>query len=167
MTMNKQLIRLADWMARGARVIALAGMVIMTPVVFVNVVLRYLFGYSVAWSSEVARYSFVWITFMGTAVALWEGSHAKIDYFVERFPPRLRRIIMVIANLVIALLCLLLIIAGTKQVIDIWPTKAAYMRFMSMGGIYVSIPLMGLLGLVFVSVKILEILNCKDRGAEF
>ena len=159
-----KIISLANRMNSGSRMVALAAMVIMTPVLFANVVSRYVFDYSLVWSPEVARYSFVWITFLGTAVALREDSHAKIDLFLERAPGRLKTYLMLIKYSLMLALSTVLIVVGTNQVISIWHTKAAYMRFLSMGWMYLSIPLCGLLMLFFSFVSVLELFS--QRGGE-
>jgi TRAP-type C4-dicarboxylate transport system permease small subunit len=60
-------------------------------------------------------------------------------------------------------LCILLITTGIKQAIDVWPTKAAYMRFLSMGWMYLSIPICGLLMLFFTCVSLVELIS-KEKG---
>jgi TRAP-type C4-dicarboxylate transport system permease small subunit len=148
---------IADKINSIARNVVLAGIIIMTPVVFLNVVVRYLFRVSLPWSPEVARYSFVWITFIGTAVALREKSHAKIDLLVERAPKSTGKYLKLANYCIMIGLSVLLIIAGVKQMIDVWPTKAAYMRFLSMGWMYLTIPVCGVLMLFFSCVSIWEL----------
>lgn len=158
-----KIISLANRMNSGSRMVVLAAMVIMTPVIFANVISRYVFNYSLAWSSEVSRYSFVWITFLGTAVALREDSHAKIDLFLEKAPGRLKTYLILIKYSLMLALSALLIVTGTNHVISIWYTKAAYMRFLSMGWMYLSIPLCGLLMLLFSFVSVLELFSQRGR----
>ena len=64
-------------------VLALAGMVI---AVFVNVVLRYVFDTGITFTEEVSRMLFVWLTFIGSIVALRQGTHLGMDTVVSRLP---------------------------------------------------------------------------------
>lgn len=64
-------------------VMALAAMVVMT---FGNVLLRYGFGEGLAFSEELSRYAFVWMTFLGAAAALRDGSHLGMGSVVNRLP---------------------------------------------------------------------------------
>lgn len=148
---------LSDMAWHLARSICLIAMVILTPVVFANVLSRFIFGYSIAWSSEVARYSFVWLTFMGMAVALKEDSHAKIDLLIKAAPLHLQKLIQTCGCVIIMILSILLIIAGSLQTISIWNVEAAYMRFLSMGWMYLSIPLSGVFMLLFTTANLFEI----------
>ena len=47
--------------------------------IFIEVVCRYLLFISTAWSEELARYLFIWLTYVGSAYALNEGGHIEID----------------------------------------------------------------------------------------
>ena len=132
-----------------AKAICLICMIVLTPVVFANIISRFIFGYSIAWSSEVARYAFIWLTFMGMAVALREDSHAKIDLLIKKTPPGFRKLILIAGHVIIFALSLFLIYAGTKQTIAVMDVQAAYMRFLSMGWMYLSIPVSGLFMLCF------------------
>jgi len=154
----------ADKINKGARGVILGAMIIMTPVVFANVILRFLFRRSLVWSPEVARYCFVWITFLGTAVALRENSHAKVSLLLEKATGNVRKFVEMANYTVMSGLSILLIYSGIKQTSSIWSTCAAYMRFLSMGWMYLTIPICGFLMLFFTVVSILEsLLLKKDR----
>ncbi|MCC8193926.1 MAG: TRAP transporter small permease [Deltaproteobacteria bacterium] len=61
----------------------------MTAVLFCQTVAR-VFGLSFFWAEELARYSMVWIVFLGSTVAVYSGSHTSIGVFVNLLPVRLR-----------------------------------------------------------------------------
>jgi TRAP-type C4-dicarboxylate transport system permease small subunit len=46
---------------------------------FVQVLLRYVFSNPVAWIEEMSRYLFVWIVFLGAALAFRRGEHIQVD----------------------------------------------------------------------------------------
>ena len=68
-----------------------AAFFVLVVVTFAQVVFRYLIGYSLYWSEEAARYLFVWISFLGSAVALQKGVHIGFDVCVGKLPPNWRR----------------------------------------------------------------------------
>ena len=68
-------------------------------ITFGQVVFRYLIGYSLYWSEEAARYLFVWISFLGSAVALQKGVHIGFDVCVEKLPPRIRTWVLLFGDL--------------------------------------------------------------------
>ncbi len=53
---------------------------------FVNVVLRYGFNYSLAWSEELIRHVIIYTTFIGCGVAIKERKMIKIDASVQLIP---------------------------------------------------------------------------------
>ncbi|MFM1988837.1 MAG: hypothetical protein RJA99_1794 [Pseudomonadota bacterium] len=66
---------------------------VMSVVVFVSVVVRYLVDYSVPWSEEVARYLMVWLTFLGIGPVLRIGGHVAIDSLQASLPPLAARVL--------------------------------------------------------------------------
>jgi TRAP-type transport system small permease protein len=62
------------------------GMSIMGLMVLGNVVLRYVFNSGLDISEEVTRFIFVWLTFLGSIVALKDGVHLGVDTLVRRLP---------------------------------------------------------------------------------
>ena len=48
-------------------------------VIFIEVVCRYVFFISTPWSEELARYLFIWLTYIGSSYALNQGGHIEID----------------------------------------------------------------------------------------
>ena len=60
---------------------ALAASVI---IVFAQVIARYILNNSIPWSEELARYLFVWISWLGTAYAAKNKSHLRIQLLKEK-----------------------------------------------------------------------------------
>lgn len=55
-----------------------AGLIIISLLVFVQVVLRYVFNTGILGSDEMARFIFVFITWIGASLSVKEGEHIKI-----------------------------------------------------------------------------------------
>ena len=67
--------------------------------VIVQVVLRYFFGDPTTWSDELARYLFVWCSFIGWVIAARKRSHLGIALVAERSPPRVKAAIELVGAL--------------------------------------------------------------------
>jgi TRAP-type C4-dicarboxylate transport system permease small subunit len=93
----------------GLIVILLAGMAIM---VFGNVVLRYGFNSGILVSEEMARYFFVWLTFIGAVVTFRENAHLGVETLVQRFGRGGRLTCMVLSDIII-LACMAAFFWGT------------------------------------------------------
>ncbi|SDD30252.1 TRAP-type C4-dicarboxylate transport system, small permease component [Paracoccus isoporae] len=67
-----------------AAIVAL--LAVMCVVVGWNVGLRYLTGTSLSWADEVARYTMIWMCFVGAGLALREGAHVALTNFQTALP---------------------------------------------------------------------------------
>jgi len=76
-------------------------LILMTLLLFVAVLSRYLFSYSFIWIDAFSRYSMIYIAFIGGAIALYEGSHIGVDYFLNLLSCNIRKIIKKIHFLLI------------------------------------------------------------------
>ena len=65
-------------------------MAFMAVLLFIQVVARYLMSSPPEWTEEMARIVFVYVTYIGAAVAIARQAHLKIDLLPNAFPPRLR-----------------------------------------------------------------------------
>lgn len=75
---------------RGLRFAAALALAVMSVLVVGQVLLRYGGGGVPAFTEEVARYAMIWMTLLATSVAVWEGSHIRIDFIpgvVRQFMP--------------------------------------------------------------------------------
>ena len=66
--------------------ILVLGLMAMSVILGWNVLGRYLTGNWLSWADEVARYSMIWLTFLGSGLALREGAHAAITNAQEALP---------------------------------------------------------------------------------
>lgn len=56
----------------------------------VGVLLRYVFGVSIAWNVEFSLWSFVWMTFLGGAKVRKDNAHIKVDLLYAAVDRRMR-----------------------------------------------------------------------------
>ncbi len=68
--------------------------------IFIQVIMRYVFGQSLSWSEELARYLFIWYTWTGTSLAVRYKKHIRIEILKDLIHAR--------AKLYIELLVLIL-----------------------------------------------------------
>lgn len=89
---------------------------VMAVLVFGNVVLRYGFNSGIAVSEELARYLFIWLTFIGAAVALHEHAHLGVDALVRALSPAGQRVCAVVADLAMLAIVAILFKGSWTQV---------------------------------------------------
>lgn len=85
------------------------GTVVMVLLVFVNVVGRYCFDYVFTSFEEVARVLFIWGTYLGSVVAMKEGTHIRVDILITALKPGVRRIVDIVANILTSVILILTI----------------------------------------------------------
>jgi TRAP-type transport system small permease protein len=116
----------------GLLVILLAGMAVM---VFGNVVLRYGFNSGILVSEEMARYFFVWLTFIGAVVTFRENAHLGVESLVQRFGRGGRLLCMVLSDIII-LACMAAFFWGTWKQYPINASMTAPVIGIQMNWIY-------------------------------
>jgi TRAP-type transport system small permease protein len=61
--------------------------------IFIGVYTRYVTGEAASWYEELARYLFIWMAFLGAAVAVRRKGHFVVHLLVDRFRPPMRRVL--------------------------------------------------------------------------
>lgn len=82
--------------------------------VFIGVIMRYLFNNPQPWIDEITTYLLIVITYLGGFVALRNGSMANITFLVDAVPPKARKLILVIADIMIMFLMFFIAFYGFK-----------------------------------------------------
>ena len=72
------------------------------------------FGYSFIWYDEVASFQLAWITYYGAAYCALKRSHLGFNGFVDRLGDKLRKIIIVLSEVIICGFFFTIAYAGYK-----------------------------------------------------
>lgn len=132
-------------------------MVIMVAVMVYQVVLRYVFDRSNLWSEEVARYLCVYVTFIGSFIAIRRNSHLKVDFFVELLNPKLRKILMLVTSTAITLFLIYMANKGVEMVRGGFRNVTAGLNI-PMAYVYIAIPVGCVLMILGMLEQILKLL---------
>lgn len=97
-------------------------MAIMTVLVFIQVVMRYVFSNSLSWSEELARYIFLWLSWIGASYAVKERSHFRVSMFADKIKGEKRRIFEYFVLIVWFIFSFILTWLGTELVLFIHDT---------------------------------------------
>lgn len=73
----------------------------------VEVVRRFVFSYSSNWGEEVARYSFIYLAWIGAASAVKDRAHIRIDVILSFVPRKGKLMVYVFGDLVMLIVSLL------------------------------------------------------------
>jgi TRAP-type C4-dicarboxylate transport system permease small subunit len=88
----------------------LMGVVVGT--VILQVFCRFVLGNPLSWSEELARYAFVWVTFLGAAVAYRHGAHIIVETVVVQLPRPLQVALAWLVDALMTVALLVLLVQG-------------------------------------------------------
>lgn len=83
-----------------------------TVLVFVQVFTRYVMKIPLPWSEEIARYMFLWLTWVGASFATKERKHVNIDVIYQKLPRAGQKTCIVLSTLIwLAFVCIMVYIS--------------------------------------------------------
>jgi len=131
-------------LAKGEAAVLIAMVAVMTVVVFLQVLYRYVFAQSLQWSEELARYLFVWLSIFGAALALQKKGHFGLDLFYRKLSTRLQRFIKFPVYLLMGIVIFVILFHGIILVQKTALQESPAMGI-SMAWAYASLPVGGAL----------------------
>lgn len=147
-TLTNLVVAFAKWCG-------IATAIVMTVMIFLQVVYRYVLADSLSFSEELARCMFVWSVAMGSALALRSRSHIGVEILVERLPKRFAYSAKLVGSFLSLIFFGLLIWYGFDMVLETMDQESAALEI-SMGYVYLAVPLSGIV------LFICEIKNSMD-----
>ena len=135
--LSRELNRLAEW-AMGVMLAALALLV------GAQIVGRFLFGYSIFWSDELARFLLVWVAFLGMSVGVRRGSHPSVDSLVRALPSSAARVVFWAAVVCSLIFFAVMVGHGALLVQRTWLQRSPSLG-LRMGLPYLAVPVAGVL----------------------
>jgi len=130
-------------------------MALMATLVFVNVICRYMFNFSIIWAEEVSQYLMIWIAYLGAGLALREGRHVALDMIQDRLPPRAGRTLRVAIAVLVLLFLATITVLGLQFALFVWNQETPVLNI-SLGIPSLAIPIGTLLFAVHLALMFRE-----------
>jgi TRAP-type C4-dicarboxylate transport system permease small subunit len=146
--LSELLNRICEW----ALILVLA---VMAVVVFLQVLFRYLIHLPLFWTEEFARYCLVWASLLGSAVAVKRGEHLAVTFFLDQFPMRWGRIVILAAQSAVIVILFVMLWGGAKLVV-VTSTQITPALRIPMAIPYLALPIGSTVMLVHVISSILN-----------
>lgn len=89
-------------------------LVLMTVLVFLQVVLRYIFNSGIIWSEEISRYLFVWISWIGISLGERENQHIKVEMVVNKLKGTPLFMVKMLSTLIVLAINLFVVYQGIR-----------------------------------------------------
>ncbi len=106
-----------------------------------SIAMRYFLGQPISWSNAVARYVYIYIVLIGSAISYMLEGHAVIESFYNIMPRGVKMVFDLAHYLIVMGLSALLIVKGVKYTISMWGVHSPVLSFFSMGIVYLALPI--------------------------
>lgn len=128
--------------------------VALTLVVFAQVVTR-LFKYSLPGTEELSRLMIVWLTFLGTSLAIHEKMHLAVNFFVNMAKINIRKYIYFFVHVLTIVFFGILLVYGFKLSVSTMGSLSPTLQI-PMSIFYASIPVSSVFSIFFISTHMFE-----------
>jgi TRAP-type C4-dicarboxylate transport system permease small subunit len=164
--MLKGLLKLKKWMTTGLEWMLIVAVALLVVDVVWGVFTRYVMGEQAKWSEELARFLLIWVALLGGAVAFGTKGHLGVDYFVGKFHPEARKLLAVVAHLVVLFFAVAIFLYGGSRVVSDALTleQTTTALPLKMGHIYLALPLAGVFMVLFTIENLIETLVTPAAG---
>ena len=139
-------------------------------IIFLQVVMRYVFGNSLTWSEEMARYMFIWLIYIGVSYAVKKKRHLGVDAIAMLFKEKGKLIVALIANFSFLIFAIVMTYFGLDIVLRVTRESAALQ--IPLTWVYVA-PVVGmtltsirLIQNMIIEVKLLKELKSKNSNSK-
>ncbi|MBT9386646.1 TRAP transporter small permease [Pseudooceanicola sp. CBS1P-1] len=103
---------------RLADILALLLLAYMACTILAQIIGRYFFNYSIAWTEETATFAQVWLTLLGAGIAMRYNQHVGVDFLIRKAPLWIQRLFQA-AGLVLGVWFLGVVVVGSTSMLAI------------------------------------------------
>ena len=93
--------RAVDMLATAIERVLAVALVVAISLNFINVIGRYLGGFTLTGVDEIEIYVLIWIAFLGAAVVLWRNGHLRMDVLLDACPAAVRKAVFAVETAVL------------------------------------------------------------------
>ncbi|WP_027184528.1 TRAP transporter small permease [Desulfovibrio inopinatus] len=129
---------------------SVSSMSVMLIIIFIQVIARYVFNHSFEWSEELARFLFVWVVFLGSALIMGESGHLAVQFLPTRFKGTSFGLFLEVFTNVCSYVFILLLLSQGAKMTSIMTFQTAPGLGISMSWVYAVIPLSAALMLLYL-----------------
>lgn len=132
-----------------------------------NVILRYIFNYSIYWAEELVRYLMVWVIFLGSSQVAKHEGHITVDILYRAVGPKVKVFLDYLVNVVAILFCLVLAYYSYHQTMRVYSSQQISPALeLPMWLTYLSIPLGSFLMAIRYLVHLFNRMHTAGHGID-
>jgi TRAP-type C4-dicarboxylate transport system permease small subunit len=133
--------------------------------IFVGVYTRYVVGQAAPWYDEVARYLFIWMSFLGAAVAVRRKGHFVVHLLVDRFHGWSRLATELLCWVIVMGFSVFLFVQGVR-VMEGVSVQVSPALGLTLSWVFLAVPVHGVLSLLYAGAHLWEALLPQFRRGE-
>lgn len=128
-------------------------MALMSVLICTQIFMRYVMGASLSWSEELARYLFIWMTYVGVSYAVRRDAHIRVTMATDLLPAVYQIYVRILTHLIFGAFALFVMYQGWNMVEKIFRfgQKSASMGI-PMGFVYLA----PFVGFTLVAIRLLQ-----------
>lgn len=119
-----------------------------------QVVMRYVFDSPLTWSEELAVYGMVYLTFIGSVMAMRDKEHIDVNIVYEFLPERFKRVFRIFSRLMTSIFLLVVIFFGFQLTFENFKVASVATKI-PMAYIYGVIPVCAV-GMLYYNLKMMK-----------
>lgn len=135
-------------------------LIVILIILTVQVIARFVFKHSFSWTEEMARYLFIWLSYLTACVAVSTNTHIRIDSLIKVWPKKIRPVILIVGNVIFLAYCIIITWQGFIYTNDLMRAGQVSLGLgLPMWTVYASIPVCHLvmaIRLIQVSVRMIK-----------
>lgn len=152
--MDHGYLRLMDKLYAASVWAAGVAILLMSIIIPIGVVMRYVFGFGAQWPEPIAILLMMVFTFIGAAAAYRANAHIAVTMLTERLPAPLQKFAAVVVDLLMVVACAFVAWYGGRLVLETMGQSVAELPWLPVGVTYASLPIGSALTLLFVLERI-------------
>ena len=135
--------------------VAGGALVLISAVIPYGVFTRYVLNSAASWPEPAAILMAIVLTFIGAAACYRARMHMRVTVAVDLLPPIGQVVMNLLAEGVMAAMCIFMMVWGERLVATTWHQSIAEFPFLSVGITYLPIPIGGAITLLFIIERVL------------
>lgn len=150
--MLKKVERVVVWFENTLAILFLTTMIL---AVGTQVLSRYFLPVPVSWTEELARYSLIWLTFIGAAMAIHSKGHFVLEVVLNKLSPKFKYIVQIWILIILAVFLAVNAYSAT-MILKVLQYQTSAALQVPMSYVYLSMPVGSVFMLIHVIVQLFD-----------
>lgn len=146
--------------------LASAAIIVMTLLSTWQVIARYILNDPSTLSEEIIRYMLIWFTLLAAAYVFGRNKHIAILFVRENLPQKAQVFLTYLAQIAVLLIAAVVFVYGGVKITMLTIPQIAPATGISMGFVYASLPVSGVVILFYTIYNIMHIERAADKENE-